>query len=852
MSEGALEDLIVLDLSQGLAGSYCTKWFADLGATVINIEPPERGDALRSLGPFKDDTPNIETSVPHLFLNSGKKSITLALNSRSGRERLLRLVHGADVLVDDSRPVAMDELGLGYAELSAANSGLVYETISPFGLTGPYCDYPATALTISAFSGSLSPRAIAGRQPVNMGCHQGMYLGGRIAFISAMAALLHRHRTGAGQHVDVSLLEAMAGNDIAAPTTYSYTGVAQGPRTGANTLGRGGAGRYRCSDGYVDALPGIGGLKKLAALIGQPELAEHELFTNHAMRSQKAAEFDREFMEPYFSTHTRAEILEVAQDLGMPFSYVLSPDDLLDDKHLAERGFFVNVKQAVAGLTTLPGAPALFSKTPIQIGRAPRLGESNADILAGAIARPASRTAPTTSQPPGGTALSGIRVLDLTRAYAGTIGTLYLADLGADVIKVEAVTRPDIPTREMNPAELDPGEKNWERAAYFHRLNVGKRDITLDLTTDTGKGLFRRLVRHCDVVAENYNPQTMRRFGLHYDALKELNPGIIMVSMSGFGAEGPSKHWAAYAGGMESMSGLVAVSGYENGDTISSQTGYGDWSLGTTGALSVLAALHYRDRTGHGQHIDVSGRDAVLCALGDAIVDHSLNERAWKPAGNSEFNWAPHDTFACTGVDQWVAISVTDQGEWEKFCRVLGSPPWAEDGRFVDQEHRHANREAMRPMIEQWTGNRPKEEASSLLLAGGVPAGPVLSPAETLFDPQLRERGYYEVIEHPLVGRRLFPRQASARYSNMPVASRAHPPLLGEHNHQVLSELLGFSGGEIEELEKAGDIGTEPRRKSRRPPEMTRDAWRKRGAIVDDDYLAKLSAEYGVRIGPKN
>ncbi len=137
--------------------------------------------------------------------------------------------------------------------------------------------------------------------------------------------------------------------------------------------------------------------------------------------------------------------------------------------------------------------------------------------------------------------LEGIRVLDLTRAYAGTIGTLYLADLGADVIKIEAITRPDIPTREMNPAEMDAGDKPWERAAYFHRLNVGKRDITLDLTTDTGKELFRDLVPRCDVVTENYNPQTMRRFNLHYEALKELNPRVIMASMSGFGADGPRK-----------------------------------------------------------------------------------------------------------------------------------------------------------------------------------------------------------------------------------------------------------------------------------------------------------------------
>ena len=446
--------------------------------------------------------------------------------------------------------------------------------------------------------------------------------------------------------------------------------------------------------------------------------------------------------------------------------------------------------------------------------------------------------------------LEGVRVLDLTRAYAGTIGTLYLADLGADGIKEEAVTRPDIPTREMNPAELDPGEKPWERAAYFHRLNVGKRDITLDLTTDTGKDLFRKLVPHCDVVTENYNPQTMRRFNLHYDALKELNPSIIMASMSGFGADGPRKSWAAYYPAMESMAGLTAITGYDEDQTLTSLTGYGDWTLGTVGAMAILAALHHRNKTGKGQYIDVSGREAVLAAIGDAMTDLSMNNRVWKPSENLHTSMAPHDTYRCKGDNSWVAMAVRDQQDWIAFCRAIGSPAWTGEAQFSDQEKRHENQEAMRPLIEDWTGQHTHREAADALLAAGVPAGPVLDPSETLFDPQLKAREYYEVIDHPLVGSRLFPRQVPAHYSAMERQPRSHTPLLGEHNHQVLGELLNLDATSLKELEDSGAIGSEPTRKGRRPPETSREKMRQWGARADDDYLEKLSAAYGKKIGP--
>lgn len=375
---GPLDGLTVLDLSTGLASAYCTKWFSDLGAEVVLVEDPARKSEVRCTPPFAANDEESE-SASHLYLNAGKKSIAVSLESEEGRLLIRRLAAKVDLLIEDAAPGTMDGMGLGADELARCNQKLIHVSVTPFGHTGPYRDYPATELTLAAWSGTLSVRRLPGRHPVDMGCHQSSYIGGRIAFIAAMGAVLLRNRTSAGQHVDVSVLEALAGNDMAGPTTFSYNGVALPPATEAAARGRGGYGTYPCKDGEVNVLPGIGGMKKLAALLGDPSLAEHELFRDHSLRARRAEEFDELFLLPYLSEHTRAEIVEAAQNLGMPFSYVLHPDELLDEPQLAARSFFVS--QPRHGIV-MPGSPVRMSRTPPRTGNdAPRLGESTPEVL---------------------------------------------------------------------------------------------------------------------------------------------------------------------------------------------------------------------------------------------------------------------------------------------------------------------------------------------------------------------------------------------------------------------------------------------------------------------------------------
>jgi crotonobetainyl-CoA:carnitine CoA-transferase CaiB-like acyl-CoA transferase len=385
MTEQALSDLRILDLSQGIAGPFATKCFSDFGASVIKIEPPGRGDSARQIGPFPNDEPHLEKSALFLYLNTRKRSLTLDVDTDQGQEIFRRLVVAADLLVDDSPPGTMERRGLSFEALSEENPRLIFVAISNFGRSGPYRDFPASDLTLAAFSGTMANRQFAGRQPIRMGGSQSLYMSGRSAFIAAMGAVLLRDTTGEGQLVDVSLLEGTAVNDLAGPTTYSYHGLAHNMRGFPSGRGRGGMGAYPCKDGSVDVLPGVGGLRKLAVMLGKPELAEHPWFRDHALRAKHAKEFDEEFLDPFFRERTRAEAVDRAQEAGLPFSYAISTAEIMEDPQLAAREYFSSVDHPEAGPLLYPTSCIHLGDEPAPTERAPLLGEHTEEILTGEL-----------------------------------------------------------------------------------------------------------------------------------------------------------------------------------------------------------------------------------------------------------------------------------------------------------------------------------------------------------------------------------------------------------------------------------------------------------------------------------
>lgn len=451
--------------------------------------------------------------------------------------------------------------------------------------------------------------------------------------------------------------------------------------------------------------------------------------------------------------------------------------------------------------------------------------------------------------------LKGIRVLDLTMAYAGPIGVRILADMGAEVIKIESVQRIDMPCRRISYPENQPGEDPWNRGGYFHRLNVNKLGPTINLNNPKGRDIFKRLVKVSDVVVENYSPRVMTNWGLNYEALKEIKPDIIMASMSIFGQTGPHKYYSGYMPNTEARAGLASITGYPGQPPMLSGTGYGDWVQGVSGAAGILMALYYRQRTGKGQYIDVSSVEAAMTHIGDVFMDYSMNGRVWPRMGNRHPSMAPHGLYRCKGEERWVTIACQTEEEWQNLCKVMGNPPWTKEERFSDPLSRWKNQDELDKLIEEWTKERDHCEVMHLLQQAGVTAGAVLDIKQIMLDADLIERGFFEVIDHPGgIGKRPHPKQMPAKFSEAKEVPARPAPFLGQHNNYVFKEILGMSEEEIRKLEEEQIIGSAP---AKFPPGQEKPLpvhlMLKEGiCVVDDNYLDELSAAYGTRIGPEN
>lgn len=449
--------------------------------------------------------------------------------------------------------------------------------------------------------------------------------------------------------------------------------------------------------------------------------------------------------------------------------------------------------------------------------------------------------------------LDGIRVLDASNTYAGPTCGRVLADLGAEVIHLEAMQRYD-GVRRLIMAENDPAEHWWNRGAYFAQRNLGKQSLTLDLTRPEGITLFKRVAAECDIVLESFAPRVMRRFGLTYDDLRQDHERLIYCSLSGYGQDGPYRDWIAYGMGLEGASGIAAATGYAGGPPVRAGISLTDPLCGLAAAAAVLMALRYRRRTGLGQHIDLSEHEMAIALAGDALLDYQMNGREPERRGNRSWFAAPQGCYPCrsgvTGDDGWVALSCHTDAEFERLCRATGHPEWLEDERFADLLARHEHHDALDQAIGGWTRQRTKHEAMAALQAHEVRAAAVLHGKDLLFNEHLRARDHYDRVDHAEVGQRLYPRQLPVQFSSFTAKARGPAPLLGEHTDDVLTRLAGLSPDELAALRAEQVIGDHP--EPPLPPELVRQAlvhplgvWLEAGAVaaVDSDYRAQLGLE---------
>jgi benzylsuccinate CoA-transferase BbsF subunit len=404
--------------------------------------------------------------------------------------------------------------------------------------------------------------------------------------------------------------------------------------------------------------------------------------------------------------------------------------------------------------------------------------------------------------------LEGIKVVDLTHVFAGPTCTRILGDLGADVIRFESPNRLDV-TRNLIITENDGLDHPWHRASYFVIRNTNKREMMIDLAQPEGVAIIKKLIADADVLADSFTPRVMENFGLGYQSVKEIKPDIIMISLSGYGQYGSMRDFGAYGMGLEPASGISSITGYTDGPPMRSGLSFTDPYSGFMGAGAVLTALAYRRRTGKGQYIDLSEQEAAIPVMGAALMDYQMNERI-RPRNDNRSDWAaPQGCYRCAGDDRWVAISCSDDAEFERFAKAAEHPEWLADERFATVLARHEHHDELDAAITEWTSQHDHYAVMHLLQAASVKAAAVLNGKEVLLDPQYAARKQFDIVEQPMLGKRLVQKNVAARFTRFEASPRRHAPLLGEHNEEVLKE-LGYSDEEIASLRENKTIANAP------------------------------------------
>ena len=827
-----LSELRVVDLTHGIAGPYCTKLLAAYGADVIKVERPGTGDFARTLGPFPGDVSHLEKSGFFLHLNTNKRSVVLDLKTPQGVEVVKELVRDADVLVESFKPGVMERLGLSYEVLSQINPNLIMTSISNFGQTGPYKDYLGSELTIFAMGGPLNRLGLEGRHPLMLTSNHVQYQAGNVAAMATLFAWYAREYRGlGGQFIDVSMMEtqiASINQRMMYLVQYQYTGERLG------RLPRGIAGGYPngyfpCQDGYVSVSAGRARWPSVVEMLKMPELLDDPRFSSpeaHADPNRRE-EFEGEIWLPWLLERTKVQVVVECQAHGLPSAPINTVAEVMDHFLQAEaREFFVKADHPVAGELRYPGAPIYAPRGWWRLSQpAPLLGQHSQDVLNGASGSPWKSPGHASEVASEGKEkrlpLEGVRILDMTMVWAGPYGSTLLADMGAEVIRLEPRSfttngsriQPAHPNPELEKSapsspypNRDPGERPWNRNSSFNAHSRNKSSITVDLTTPEGKDVFYQLVRVSDIFVQNNAVGSMERLGFTYDVLSKLNPRFTMISVAGLGQTGPWREYRGLGYSFESFYGFNSIIGYPDMDADGVPiTAPSDASTGVTIATAAVMALHQRERTGKGCFVDISLGETFAPHLGEYFMDYEVNGRVAERLGNRHAQLV-QNIYPCAGHDEWISLTVGAIEQWHALCRLMGRPELIEDERFATLKTLHAHQDEADQIISEWTKNQDNIQLFHLLQREAIPAGPIMHEPMAYADPHLKERGFFVPITQADTGTHLYP-SATFKMSRTPFVVRKPPVRLGEDNDYVYREVLGLAEEEYDRLKALGHIG---------------------------------------------
>jgi crotonobetainyl-CoA:carnitine CoA-transferase CaiB-like acyl-CoA transferase len=773
-AQAPFADWRVLELSNGIAAAYCGKMFADAGAEVVKAESSQ-GDSLRlwsAGGP---------PGALFDYLAAGKKSVT-----HHDRTEVTGLLAGTDVVLTDlTDGWTLDDI--------TAHTGpsAVVVAVTPFGTTGPYVEEQVAAneFILQALCGSIAGRGWPDDEPVQAGGRLGEWLAGTFAAAVAAAATRHAGRGGRGEIIDVSTYEAMVIAMNLPAMSASVLGVDSGMLQRSLEL-----------PSIVPTADGMVGFCTITAqqfqdflvMIDRADLVDDAELASFAGRVERRDEF-LAMVTQWTQARTTQEIVDLAVAFRIPVAPIADPAALPNVDHFVQRGVFVESELGVLQPRVPYRSEAMPTSPP---GRSPHLGADNGRF----------HWPPRPQRPDGAGAdalpLCDIRVTDLTAFWAGPVATQLLGALGADVIKLEGVRRPD--GMRFSGGRPPTTDQWWEWGTVFLSSNNNKRDVSVELSTDAGRAIALELIAASDLVIENFSPRVMANFGLEWDAVTAANPRAIMVRMPAFGLDGPWRDRVGFAQTMEQATGMAWMTGHADGPPVIPR-GVCDPIAGLHAAFAAVTALVIRDRDGTGMHVESTMVEAALNVAAQMLVEYSRNGIELRRDGNRGPGASPQGVYPCRGDDEWVALAAMGDAARISLARLIDRPEVGPD----DAAWR-ARADEIDKQIAEWTARRSVAEAVDALRAAGVAAARVTAPAALLSDPQLLARGFWETVDHPVAGTFLCTGMPFAFAGKPRRWIRRVPPLYGQHTDEVLSGILGRSQQDLVELRASGVTSTRP------------------------------------------
>jgi crotonobetainyl-CoA:carnitine CoA-transferase CaiB-like acyl-CoA transferase len=785
---GALEDLRVVERGTHVSAPYCARLFADLGADVIKVEAPG-GDPSRAQGPFAGAVQDLEGSGIFHYLNAGKRGVVADLDDPEQLEFFHTLLAGADVLVENSEPGEYERFGLDSASLQARHPHLVVVSLSPYGRTGPWASRPGTDLTAQGAASLPLALGMPDREPLRIPFEQADYQAALHAFAAALCALYARRSSGRGQGVDVSVAQVMAYCVGGMHLVGAKGGAKWGQRSTSMKGGMYPTGFFACKDGFVCiASQTPKQWDAFLALMDNPKWSKEGQAGNAVYLGLVDSKPVDKHFKSWLMEYTRAELIEMAMAENIVMGVAQNVDEVLASEQYAFRELFSELQ--VGGESASAPKPGYqLKRTPTVLGaRGPALDGDGDELRA----RPPEPIRLEQGDSPT-RALEGVRVLDFGWNWAGPMAGQLLADMGAEVIRVETSKRQDL----MRFLDYT----SW----FFCHNNRSKMSATFNLANPDGQRLVQRLARKADIVMDNFAAGVMAKNGLAYEDLSKENPDIIAVSMSMAGQEGPLRAMRGFASIATGYSGMELMVGYPEIGTSTGLLpfGLGDTTMAIQGVIGALAALHHRARTGEGQFVDVSQMDSAASTLGAPLLDHQLSGAAVGPQGNTHTHFFPHGIFAAEGEERWITLASRTEAEWRALCGVIGRDDWAGDATLASSVQRRERAEEINGAITAWAATQDRDAAVDSLVAAGVPTSALLELEERNEHPQFVQRGL--CYQHEFEGFdpcRIY--STPWLLSETPPEVTRKTPKLGENNDYVFKQLVGLEDDEIDDLKEKG------------------------------------------------